>query len=52
MTKALALPEVQKKLSVQGVEPAPLTPTEMDAMIRREIALNIKIAKAAGLKFN
>jgi tripartite-type tricarboxylate transporter receptor subunit TctC len=52
VTKALALPEVQKKLAVQGVEPAPLTPTEMDAMIRREIALNIKIAKAAGLKFN
>jgi tripartite-type tricarboxylate transporter receptor subunit TctC len=51
-TKALALPEVQQKLSVQGVEPAPLTPAEMDAMIRREIALNLKIAKEAGLKFN
>jgi tripartite-type tricarboxylate transporter receptor subunit TctC len=52
VTKALANPEVRNKLAVQGVEPAPLTPTEMDAMIRREIALNIKIAKAAGLKFN
>ncbi len=51
-TKALALPEVQQKLTVQGVEPAPLTPDEMDAMIRREIALNLKIAKEAGLKFN
>jgi tripartite-type tricarboxylate transporter receptor subunit TctC len=51
-TKALALPEVQQKLTVQGVEPAPLTPSEMDAMIRREIALNLKIAKEAGLKFN
>ena len=51
-TKALALPEVQAKLAVQGVEPAPLTPTEMDAMIAREIALNLRIAKAAGLKFN
>ena len=51
-TRALALPEVQQKLTVQGVEPAPLTPTEMDAMIRREIALNLKIAKDAGLKFN
>jgi hypothetical protein len=37
---------------VQGVEPAPLTPSAMDAMIRREIALNLKIAKDAGLKFN
>src|SRR4029078_11557287 len=51
-TRALALPEVQQKLTVQGVEPAPLTPSEMDAMIRREIALNLKIAKEAGLKFN
>jgi tripartite-type tricarboxylate transporter receptor subunit TctC len=51
-TKVLALPDVQQKLKVQGVEPAPLTPSEMDAMIRREIALNIKIAKEAGLKFN
>jgi len=51
-TKALAQAEVQQKLTVQGVEPAPLTPSEMDAMIRREIALNLKIAKEAGLKFN
>jgi tripartite-type tricarboxylate transporter receptor subunit TctC len=52
ITKALALPDVQAKLAAQGVEPAPLTPAEMDAMIAREIALNLKIAKAAGLKFN
>jgi tripartite-type tricarboxylate transporter receptor subunit TctC len=51
-TKVLALPDVQQKLKVQGVEPAPMTPAEMDAMIRREIALNLKIAKEAGLKFN
>jgi tripartite-type tricarboxylate transporter receptor subunit TctC len=52
VTKALALPEVQAKLNTQGVEPAPMSPTEMDAMIKREIDLNIRIAKAAGLKFN
>ena len=51
-TKVLALPDVQQKLKVQGVEPAPLTPSDMDAMIRREIVLNIKIAKEAALKFN
>jgi tripartite-type tricarboxylate transporter receptor subunit TctC len=51
-TKALALPDVQSKFQTQGVEPAPLTPTEMDAMIKREIDLNLKIAQAAGLKFN
>jgi tripartite-type tricarboxylate transporter receptor subunit TctC len=52
VTKALALPDVQAKLAVQGVEPSPMSPAEMDEMIRREIALNLKIAKAAGLKFN
>jgi tripartite-type tricarboxylate transporter receptor subunit TctC len=52
VTKALALPDVKEKLAKTGVEPAPLTPTEMDAMNQREIDLNIQIAKAAGLKFN
>lgn len=50
--KALELPDVKEKLTKQGVEPAPLTPTEVDAMNKREIDLNLKIAKAAGLKFN
>jgi tripartite-type tricarboxylate transporter receptor subunit TctC len=52
VTKVLALPDVQQKLTTAGVEPSPLTPTQMDAMNQREIELNIKIAKAAGLKFN
>jgi tripartite-type tricarboxylate transporter receptor subunit TctC len=52
VTKVLAMPEVQTKLSTQGVEPSPMTPTEMDAMNLREINLNLQIAKAAGLKFN
>jgi tripartite-type tricarboxylate transporter receptor subunit TctC len=52
VTKALALPDVQTRLATQGVEPAPLTPIEMDAMIKREIDLNLKIAQSAGLKFN
>ena len=50
--KALALPEVQAKLAPQGVEPMPLTPAEFDAMIVKEIASNVALAKAAGLKFN
>jgi len=52
VTKALALSDVQTKLATQGVEPAPLTPAEMDAMNQREIDLNLKIAKEAGLVFN
>ena len=50
--KALALPEVKAKLTPQGVEPLPLKPAEIDAMIVKEIASNIALAKAAGLKFN
>ena len=50
--KALALPEVQAKLAPQGVEPLPLKPAEIDAMIAKEIASNLALAKAAGLKFN
>ena len=50
--KALALPQVQTKLSAQGVEAMPLTPQEFDAMIRKEIVSNTKLAKAAGLKFD
>jgi len=50
--KALALPDVRAKLAPQGVEPMPLSPQDMDAMIAKEIVSNIKLAKAAGLKFN
>jgi len=50
--KALAVPEVQEKFKPQGVEPLPLKPAEIDAMIVREIASNLALAKAAGLKFN
>ena len=50
--KALELPEVKAKLTPQGVEPFPLKPAEIDAMIVKEIANNLALAKAAGLKFN
>ena len=50
--KALALPAVQEKLAAQGVEPMPLSPQDFDAMIAKEVVANIKLAKAAGLKFN
>ncbi len=50
--KVLALPDVQTKLKAQGVEPMPMTPHEIDAMIAEEVVQNVKLAKAAGLKFN
>ena len=52
VVKVSALPDVQTKLAKQGVEPMPLSPQQFDAMIAKEIVANIKLAKAAGLKFN
>jgi tripartite-type tricarboxylate transporter receptor subunit TctC len=52
ITKILALPAVQERLKPQGIEPLPLSPAEFDALMRREIASNLALAKAAGLKFN
>jgi tripartite-type tricarboxylate transporter receptor subunit TctC len=50
--KALQNPNVVEKFKGQGIEPMPLSPAEFDALIKREIAANIALVKAAGLKFN
>ena len=50
--KALALPLVKEKFAPQGIEPMPLSPTEFDALIKKEIGINIALVKAAGIKFN
>ncbi len=50
--KVLRLPAVIEKFKPQGIEPMPLTSTEFDALIAKEIESNIAIVKAAGLKFN
>ena len=50
--KALKVPAVQAKLAQQGVEPFPLTPAEFDALIKKEIEINLALVKAAGIKFN
>jgi tripartite-type tricarboxylate transporter receptor subunit TctC len=50
--KVLRLPALQEKFSPQGIEPMPLTPDEFDALIKKEIAANIALVKAADLKFN
>lgn len=49
---ALTQPTVKAKFAPQGVDPLPLSPKEFDAMIAKEIASNIELARAAGLKFN
>lgn len=50
--KVLALPAVRDKFALQGIEPMPLSPPEIDALIRKEIVSNMAIAKAAKLKFD
>jgi tripartite-type tricarboxylate transporter receptor subunit TctC len=50
--KALAVPEVQKKLRALGGEPMAMTPAEFDAFIRNAVAMNRELAKAAGIKLN
>ena len=47
-----SIPNVVEKFKGQGIEPMPLMPTEFDALVKREIAANIALVKAAGLKFN
>jgi tripartite-type tricarboxylate transporter receptor subunit TctC len=49
--KVLDTPAMQAKFKPQGIEPMPLTPAEFDALIKKEIAANIELVKAAGLKF-
>jgi tripartite-type tricarboxylate transporter receptor subunit TctC len=50
--KALEAPVVKQKFAPQGIEPMPLKPAEFDALIKKEVAGNIALVKAAGLKFN
>jgi tripartite-type tricarboxylate transporter receptor subunit TctC len=50
--KVMAQPDVIEKFVQQGIEPMPATPTEFDAIIRKEITDNTALVKAIGLKRN
>ncbi len=52
LQKTLALPGVKEKLAPLGVEHMPLSPSEFDTLIRREIESNLAVVKAANLKFD
>jgi tripartite-type tricarboxylate transporter receptor subunit TctC len=47
--KILAQPDVIEKFVPQGIEPMPVTPTEFDAVIKKEIADNKALVKQIGL---
>jgi tripartite-type tricarboxylate transporter receptor subunit TctC len=47
--RALGLPEVREALSRVGMTPAPMSPAEFDAHLRREMEANGKIIRKLGL---
>lgn len=48
--KLLAEPSMQESLAKLGIEPLPMTPAEMDAFVAREVAENLDVIRAAGIK--
>ena len=48
--RVMADPDTVEKLKPQGMEPMPLSPAEFDALVRKEVAENITLVKAAGIK--
>ena len=47
---ALQSPKLAAKLSALGIDPMSMTPSEFDAYVRKEIAVNAKLVKAIGIK--
>ena len=48
--KALREPNVSDKLITLGVDPMFMSPTEFDVLVAKEVAMNIDLVKAVGLK--
>jgi tripartite-type tricarboxylate transporter receptor subunit TctC len=48
--KVLNEPMMQESLKQLGVEPMPMTPTQMDALVEHETEVNLAVIKAAGIK--
>jgi tripartite-type tricarboxylate transporter receptor subunit TctC len=50
VAKAMEVPSVRSKLEALGVEAMPMSPTEMDAFVQKQIAANAVLVKAADIK--
>jgi len=50
ITRILAEPEIQQRLTAVGIEPRPSTPEAFDRLVRDEVALLTKVARAANIK--
>ena len=48
--KALQTPKVRERLAALFVDPMVMTPSEFDAHVKKEVALNAALVKAAGIK--
>ncbi|SDT34180.1 Bug family tripartite tricarboxylate transporter substrate binding protein [Bradyrhizobium canariense] len=48
--KVLSEPAMQESLKQLGVEAVPMTPAEIDDLVKRETAVNMAVIKAAGIK--
>jgi tripartite-type tricarboxylate transporter receptor subunit TctC len=48
--KVLVEPAMQENLTKLGVEALPMSPAEMDDLVKRETAANMDVIKAAGIK--
>ncbi len=52
ITKAMANPALVKKFADLGAEPMKISAADFEAMVKREIASNAAVVKAAGIKAN
>ena len=52
VVKALQTPDTKERMAKLGAEPMLMTPAEFDAYIRKEIASNAALVKAAGITVN
>ena len=50
LVQIVNMPEMKQAFMQQGLDPAPSTAEEFDAFIRNEVAQNLKVVKAAGIK--
>ena len=48
--KALQTPKVRERLAALFVDPMVMAPSEFDAHVKKEVALNAALVKAAGVK--
>jgi tripartite-type tricarboxylate transporter receptor subunit TctC len=48
--KVLTDPATQASLKKLGVEPMPMSPAEMDDLVKRETAANLELIKAVGIQ--